>query len=133
MLSRRYTIFEIGSNGELFGEYQTLIGPEKLELVCEGFMGFFMQRLSEARKKYVVFTAPVTLEEDVLVAAQDPLTIKYWTTGKDPQFNEERILRRLFPQFDDVMEIFDENKINFAKILPIKRIKLSNLTTAWNS
>ena len=127
--SRRYTIFETGSDGKLFGEYDTIIGPAKQELVCAGFMGFFMERLREKSKNYAVFASPVELDKDVLAAAQDLLTIEYWTTGKEPKFELERILRRLFPEFDDVMEVFDKNKINFRRIYSVKRVKLSNF--AW--
>lgn len=118
--SRRYAIFELGSDGKLFGEYDTIIGPAKQQLVHEGFMGFFMQRLREKWKHYAVFAAPVELDVDALEAAAGLLTIQYWTTCEEPQFQVERILRRLFPEFDDVMEVFDENKINFRRITGAK-------------
>ena len=118
--SRRLLIFQTGYTS-LF-DCDVVICPSKIELAKEAFYGFYLRRMAERYENFCVFVSPIEIEENPLDLAQNPFKIQYWaTTETVPFFDKNRILKKMFPQLDDIWEIFDENKIDFERLYPEKR------------
>ena len=117
MKSRRYAIFDNGYDKLLGGD--TFIGPEKVELYMAAFYNYYVKYYME-RRDCCCFAAPTILWE----APNDPLKIQFWATCSElPRFDKERILKKLYPEIEDVWEVLDENKVAFERLWFNKKIE----------
>ncbi len=125
MKSRVYAIFRNGFDG--IWHVENVIGPANETLVGQAFFDFYYEHIAEYGEEFVVFINPVTLGQN----PTDSLLLEYWATidtDKLPRFNPQTVLRKLFPDIDDVWEYVDPDKVKFRRVWPYRRIR----NTAWS-
>jgi hypothetical protein len=124
--SRRYAIFDNGYDKLLGGD--TFIGPEKVELYMAAFYNFYVKYYME-RRDCCCFAAPTILGQDPREVIGG-FTLLFWATSSElPEFNKERILRKLYPEIEDIWEVLDENLVTFERIW--HKQKIENLARGY--
>ena len=120
MRSRRYAIFKNGF--ESLAHENTIIGPENANLVFRALTNFWVPYFGEKGAEYCFFAAQSLIDEP-----PGGNKIECYFMVENPPIIEKTVLRKLYPDFDDVFEWFNEGKIEFCPVFVPR--KLENL--AW--
>jgi hypothetical protein len=117
MESRIYTIFKLGSRGDLWGN-EKIIGPADESIVFQAFVRYFLKYKIDNYERCIMFASPVTLGQEIIGTAM----IKYCCCeDKLRLFNKERILRALSGK-NEPFEFIEEDNVKFERVFIPARI-----------
>ena len=102
MNTRRYCIFT-HNGSQLWGLNESFLGPDKIELVGEAFLDFWIEFFGGRRNGYIMFACPTIFGEGIY--PMDNIVIPFWTNGdRVLEIDKERIAGYLYPELENVME-----------------------------